>query len=254
MARRTALVTGARQGIGKAIACALADRGFDVAIIDLVRDDVAEATLAHLSAAGARTAFVEGDLAAIETHEALLDRIWSELGPVDALVNNAGIPTRPLMDILELEPDAFDRNLAVNLRGSFFLTQKTARRMLAHETTAYRSITFITSIAADHVSVERAPYCVSKSALSMTAKLYAQRLAPHIHVHEVRPGFIQTGMMASSSTPKVDRYIEERRIPAGRWGSAEDVGTVTATLASGELPYVSGQPVYVDGGFHLRKA
>lgn len=254
MARPVAMVTGARQGLGRAIALALAQKGYDIAALDLVRDETAEKTLAALADLGAATLFVEGDLAAIETHEAILGKIWSGLGGIAALVNNAGIAARPLTDILDLSPEAYDRNLAVNLRGSFFLTQKAARRMLAEPVPGYRSITFITSIAADHVSVDRAQYCISKAGLSMAAKLYARRLAPDIHVHEVRPGFIRTDMTASAATGKIDGYIAEGRVALRRWGTPEDVGAVTAALASGALPYLSGQAVYVDGAFHVPTA
>lgn len=254
MARPVALVTGGRQGLGRAIAHALARKGYDIAVLDLVRDERAEATLGELAALGASTCFVTADIADVDAHDEALDQVWTQLGPVAALVNNAGIPSRPLIDILDLPYEHFDRNLEVNLRGSFFLTQRAARKMLSEVQTGYRSITFITSIAADHVSVERVPYCVSKAGLSMVARLFAQRLAPEIHVHEVRPGFMNAGMMDQSSLDKVDRYIKERRVPLGRLGEAEDVGKVVSELASGALPYTSGHPIYVDGAFHLRKA
>jgi NAD(P)-dependent dehydrogenase (short-subunit alcohol dehydrogenase family) len=254
MTTQVALVTGGRQGLGKGIALAIARKGYAVAIMDIVRDDRAQETLAEIAALGVRTHFVEGDLAAIESHENILAEVWSKLGPVSALVNNAGVAARPLTDILDLSPEAFDRNHAVNLRGSFFLTQKAARRMLAEPADGYRSITFICSIAADHVSTDRAQYCVSKAGLSMTAKLYAERCAPHIHVHEVRPGFIRTAMTASAATGKIDRYIEGGDVALRRWGAPEDVGAVTAELACGAMPYLTGQAIYVDGGFHIRVA
>lgn len=254
MARPVAMVTGGRQGLGRAIALALAQRGYDIAVLDLVRDEIAETTLAALADLGATALFVEGDLAAIDTHDTILDKVWSGLGGIAALVNNAGIAARPLTDVLDLSPEAYDRNLAVNLRGSFFLTQKTARRMLAGPAEGYRSITFITSIAADHVSVDRAQYCISKAGLSMVAKLYARRLAPVIHVHEVRPGFIRTDMTGSAATGKIDDYIASGRVALRRWGTPEDVGAAVAALASGALPYLSGQAIYVDGAFHVPTA
>lgn len=253
--RPIALVTGGRQGLGRAIALELARRAFDVAVLDLVRDEKAESLTEELEGLGVRSYFGVMDLASIETHAAALDGVEASLGPVDALVNNAGIASRPLTDILDLQADAFDRNLGINLRGSFFLTQAVARRMLAQPNDVYRSITFITSIAATHASPDRSPYCVSKAGLSMTARLFAERLGGEgIAVHEVRPGFIQTDMTGSAPTGKIDAYMENGAVPMRRWGRSSDIGTVTAALAAGALPYVTGQPIYVDGGFHIPTA
>ena len=127
--------------------------------------------------------------------------------------------------------------------------------MIAAPAAAYRSITFITSIAASHVSTDRSPYCVSKAGLSMAAQLYADRLGgAGIAVHEVRPGFIRTEMTGSAPVAKIDAYIETGAVAQRRWGQADDVGHVVAALAAGVLPYVTGQPIYVDGGFHIPTA
>ena len=255
MGRPVALVTGARQGLGRGIALALADRGFDVGALDLMEDARSESLLAELEAKGARGAFAVMDLADLSAHEAALDTVEGALGPVDALVNNAGIAARPLTDLLDLAPEAFDRNLNINLRGTFFLTQAMARRMLARDSAHYRSITFIASIAATHVSTDRSQYCVSKAALSMVTQLYADRLgAAGIAVHEIRPGFIRTEMTGSAPTGKIDAYIDSGAVPQRRWGETTDIGRVAATLASGDLPYVTGQPIYVDGGYHIPTA
>lgn len=255
MTRPVALVTGARQGLGRAIALALADRGFDVAALDLLCDDKADSLLAALQAKGARGYFGVMDLADVSAHDAALDAAEAALGPVDALVNNAGIAARPLTDILELSAEGFDGNLAVNLRGTFFLTQAMARRMIARSSAHYRSITFIASIAATHVSTDRSQYCVAKAALSMVTQLYADRLgAAGIAVHEIRPGFIRTEMTGSAPTGKIDAYIDSGAVAQRRWGESADVGRVAATLAAGDLPYVTGQPIYVDGGYHIPTA
>lgn len=253
--RPVALVTGGRQGLGKACALSLARKGFDLVIADLARDERTEETLAELAAAGAGVTFIEADIARTEAHAELTERAWSAFGGLDCLVNNAGVAARPLCDILELSTDAFDLNLGVNLRGSFFLTQSVARCMLKHTSPFYRSIVFITSIAAGHVSIDRAQYCISKAGLSMTAQIYAVRLAEAgIHVHEVRPGFIRTEMTASAGTAKIDAYIESGAVPLRRWGQPEDVGALTAALAAGDLPYVDGQPIYVAGAFQIPTA
>lgn len=252
MARMVAMVTGARQGIGSAIALALAAKGFDIAVIDLIEDEKVETLQGEIAALGRKSCFALLDIAEVAAHEAALDQVERTLGPVDALVNNAGIAVRPLTDIMEIGTEAFDRNMDVNLRGTFFLTQQVGKRMLARESSNYRSITFITSIAAGMVSTTRSPYCISKCGLSMAAQLFALRLGEAgIAVHEIRPGFIRTDMSAELPSAKIESYMDSGRVPFRRWGSPEDIGQVAASLASGALPYVSGQPIFVDGGFHI---
>jgi NAD(P)-dependent dehydrogenase (short-subunit alcohol dehydrogenase family) len=234
---------------------ALARSGFDVAGLDLVVDEKAQSLIEELEMLGAKAWFGQMDLADLDSHSGAIDAVEAALGPIDALINNAGIAARPLTDILDILPNAFDQNLDVNLRGTFFFTQAMAKRMVARESDFYRSITFITSIAASHVSTDRSPYCVSKAGLSMAAKLYADRLGPQgISVHEIRPGFIRTDMTGSAPTDKIDAYIDSGAVPQKRWGATQDIGTVAASLASGALPYVTGQPIYVDGGFHIPTA
>jgi NAD(P)-dependent dehydrogenase (short-subunit alcohol dehydrogenase family) len=129
--RPVALVTGANRGIGRGIAWALADSGFDLALCDLVHDADTEATLAGLAARGARRVFQASDVAALDGHGALLDAARSLSGRIDCLVNNAGVPAVRRGDLLELRPEDFDRVLGVNLRAPFFLAQAVARVMLA---------------------------------------------------------------------------------------------------------------------------
>lgn len=251
-ARPVAVVTGARQGLGRATSVALAAKGFDLVLIDLADCDE---TAAAVAAAGGQARQFVGDISDLGQHGALARDSHAAFGRIDCLVNNAGIAARPLTDILDLGSEAFDRGLSVNLRGTFFLTQAFARVMRDNPSDGYRSIVFVTSIAASHVSWDRSPYCVAKAGLSMAAGLYAVRLAEFgIHVHEVRPGFIQTDMTASAATGKIDAYIETGRVPMQRWGRPEDIGTSIATIAAGGLPYMSGQAIHLDGGFHLPQA
>lgn len=247
--RRVALVTGSRRGIGRAIAFALAEAGFDVAVNDLERDSDAEATLRGIEERGARGIFVLADIGEIDGHGALLERVYGEFGRLDCLVNNAGVIAARRGDILDTGAEEFDRLIRVNLRGTFFLTQAVAWRMIAESgDRPGRSIINITSANAAMVSPEKAAYCVSKSALSMVTRLYAVRLAEHgIPVFEIRPGLIVTDM----SAPVRERYgamIAEGLTPIRRWGLPEEVGKAAASLATGALPYTVGQPINVDGG------
>ena len=257
--RPVAIVTGGLRGLGLAIARQMAQDGFDIAVIDLSPPGPAcDAVLLPLAASGARARYYALDISDIERHSGTLAQIQHDFGPVACLVNNAGIAARPLTDILALEADAFDRSMDINLRGTFFLTQAFAKMLLDTPTAGqgiYRSIVLITSIAAEMVSTDRSQYCISKAGLSMVARLFAARLAPHgIHVHEVRPGFIRTDMTASAGSQVIDQWIAQGRVPVPRWGEPADVGSAVSTLACGRLPYTTGQPFWVAGGLNLARA
>lgn len=249
-----ALVTGLARGIGRAIAWALADAGFDVAGCDLAHDDDAATTLDGLARRGARHRFVACDIADLEAHPALLEAALALSGRVDCLVNNAGVPAARRGDLLALSPGDFDRVMAVNLRAPFFLAQTVARAMLADPDPAGpRSIVTVSSISATHASPERAEYCLSKSALPMMTQLLALRLAPAgIAVWEVRPGIVRTRMTAPVAS-RHDASIAGGQVPAGRWGEPGDVGRTVAVLATGALPFATGEAVHVDGGLHVAR-
>lgn len=251
--RRTALVTGGRRGIGRGIALALAARGYDVVINDITRDDAAEATLAALADAGARSAFVAGDVSAEAGHVALVDAAWAAFGRIDALVNNAGVSVAKRGDMLDEDIADIDRVMRVNLRGPWLLTAEVARRWVAEPQREGRSCAFITSANAFLASPDRAAYVVSKSALSMVVKLFALRLAEHgIPVHEIRPGVIATDMTAVAKD-RYDRRIAEGLSPIARWGQPEDIGRAVATLVAGDIPFTTGDAFHIDGGLHLAR-
>lgn len=258
--RPVAVVTGGLQGLGRGITEQLARDGFDVAVLDLAEAaSVSPESLAVPGVPEARIHYQRLDIADLAAHEAALAAVQAALGPLSCLVNNAGIAARPLTDLLALSPEAFDRSVDINLRGTFFLSQAFARRLIAHPpeagASAYRSLVFITSIAAEMVSPDRAQYCTTKAALSMVSRLFALRLAAeNIHVHEVRPGFMRTAMTASAGTEVIDRWMEEGRVPLRRWGTPEDVGQAVSTLAQGRLPYMSGQALWVAGGLNIAQA
>jgi NAD(P)-dependent dehydrogenase (short-subunit alcohol dehydrogenase family) len=135
-----------------------------------------------------------------------------------------------------LTPESFDRVLGINLRGTFFFTQQVAQRMVAARSAQpdrRLTIIFITSISAVVSSTNRAEYCISKSGLSMAARLYADRLAADgITVFEIRPGIIRTAM-TEAVKEKYDRLIADGLIPQGRWGLPEDVAKAVVTIVNG---------------------
>jgi len=252
-ARPVALVTGAGRGIGQGIAVALVGAGFDVVVNERTESDETAQTLAAIAAAGGRPAVVHGDVADLDGHAILLRAAEAAFGRLDCLVNNAGVSVLVRCDLLEATPESFDRCIAVNTRGAFFLAQAFSRHLLATEALAgaHRSIVFVTSCNAVVVSLNRGEYCVSKAGAGMAARLFAARLAPHgIGVYEVQPGIIRTEMTLRSKD-RYDALIGGGAVPAGRWGTVEDVGRVVATMARGDLPYTVGQAVLVDGGLAM---
>ena len=240
-----ALITGGQQGIGLGIAAKLVAAGFRVALV-AERPDATEA-LAHL---GPAARYFRHDLAA-DDPDALLDAVEAAIGPLTSLISNAGVPARQRGDMLDLTADSYDAVMAVNLRGTFFLAQAVARRMLAQTSPHYRSLCFITSVSAAMISVERAEYCLSKAGAAMMAQLFAARLAAQgIGVFDLRPGIIETGMTAGVRE-KYSAKIAKGLVPAGRWGQPEDVASAILPLVQGQMAFATGAIIPVDGGLSL---
>ena len=261
MAKRpVALITGAGRGIGRGIALELARAGYDIAGCDIIfepanmESGVFEVA-ASVSALGTGAAFLplRADVAAVETHAELLQAVLGRFGRLDLLVNNAGVAPETRKDVLETSPESFDRVLDVNLRGPFFLSQRTARIMTAGTTRSEGVIVFITSISAETSSPSRAEYCVSKAGLSMAARIFADRLAgAGVRVYEIRPGIILTDMTAPVRE-RYDKLIAEGLVPQGRWGTPEDVGKAVAALAGGAFGFSTGLVLEVSGGMNIRR-
>jgi NAD(P)-dependent dehydrogenase (short-subunit alcohol dehydrogenase family) len=140
-----------------------------------------------------------------------VDEAWNAFGCIEYLVNNAGVSVSVRDDFLKMTPESYDRVMGINLRGPFFLTQEVGRRMIGAQSHHFRSIITISSINAEFASIDRGEYCVSKTGLSMMARLFAIRLADHgIGSYELRPGIIRTQMTAvakvSRSNPSLDAF------------------------------------------------
>lgn len=248
--KRVALITGGQRGIGLAVAHSLAEAGFSVALASEV--DAGDETVADvLRSLGPSARYYRHDLREISGVAALLDRVEGDFGPVTTLVSNAGVSARQRADMLELDPESFDFVMDINLKGAFFLAQNVAKHMLERSSPHYRSLTFITSVSAAMVSIERAEYCLSKAASSMMAELFAVRLAPHgIGVFELRPGIIETDMTAGVKD-KYTARIEAGLVPAGRWGQPQDIGSIVVPIAEGRMAFASGAAIPVDGGLSI---
>ncbi len=257
--RPVALVTGAGRGIGRGIALALAAEGCDIAGNDIVYESQNPRTglfqvRDEVRALGARFLPLRGDVSLLRSHAGLLDRTLRTFGRLDVFVSNAGVAPLRRTDVLETSPESYDRVLDVNARGAFFLAQAAARRMIeARRRDASPCMVFVTSVSAEVVSTDRAEYCISKAALAMTARVFAQALAPHgIAVYDVRPGIIATDMTAPVKA-KYDRLIADGCVPQGRWGTPEDVGRAVAALVRGDFGYSTGSVFRVGGGMEIRR-
>ena len=240
---KVVVVTGGSRGIGRAIAVELA-KTHQVIGTYRGRRDAAESLRAETGAD-----IQACDISSATDRQTLISQARQRFGKLDLLVNNAGIAQRERRDILDATEESFDQLIGVNLKGPHFLTQLAARWMLEQGS---GRIVFITSISSYAASVNRAEYCVSKAALSMSVALYAQRLAAcGIQVFEIRPGVIRTDMIAA-----VEKSYEERiaagLVPQRRMGESADVAKAVRAIADGLLDYATGQVVNVDGGFHLR--
>jgi len=249
-----AAVTGGRRGIGRAIAYALADSGFDVIVVDLELDDDAAETLGAIRSRGRRANFISADLALVERREALARDIFATFGTLDCLVNNAGVvPSVRRLDLLDVTPESFDRVMGINLRGTFFLTQAIARRMVAEPPAErpLRSIITITSGVVGRPRTDWPEYAFSKTGLSLMSQAFALRLASHgVRTYEIRPGVNRTSM-SRDVWDSYEMLIEEGRLPLGRIGLPEDIARAAATLAAGQLSYTTGDRIYIDGGVHI---
>lgn len=247
-----ALITGGQQGIGLGIAEALARQGFRLAIAS--RSAPTDASVqAALQALGPEARYYQHDLSNIAAIPALLDKIEASQGPLDALIQNAGVAAKVRGDMLDITTENFDWIMGINLRGAFFLAQQVAKRMLATTSEHYRSITFVTSVSAQMASPERADYCISKAAAAMAAQTLALRLARHgIGVFELRPGIIETGMTAGVKD-KYTARIEGGLVPVGRWGQPSDIGQALIPLVTGQMAFATGAVIPVDGGLSIER-
>jgi 3-oxoacyl-[acyl-carrier protein] reductase len=240
--RKTALVTGASRGIGRAIALELAKRGYDVAINYGHSQDEAESVKKEIEAAGGHALLLQGDVSSPEDVSRIFAEIKSQWGRLDVLVNNAGINRDTLL--LRMSEEQWDAVINTDLRSDF-LTIKAAARMMMRQRSG--SIINISSVVGITGNAGQANYAAAKAGVIGLTKAAAKELAGRgIRVNAIAPGFIQTAM--TDAIPEKLREGMIASIPLGRMGSGEDVARAAAFLASDDSSYITGQVLKVDGG------
>ncbi|MBQ3551014.1 MAG: 3-ketoacyl-ACP reductase [Clostridia bacterium] len=241
---KTALVTGVAGGIGFATAEKLLQEGIAVVGMDI-------APKMPQSLEGEFT-YVQGDLSKSADREHYINTAMKKYGRIDILVNVAGVAPKVRNDILEMTEESYDFVMNINTKGTLFLTQAVAN-IMKNDNPSNKAIVNISSMSAYTSSTSRGEYCISKAGVSMVTKLFADRLAEYgIMVNEIRPGIIATGMTEKVKA-KYDALIDGGLLPIKRWGQPEDIANAVWTLCNGSLPYVTGQSIDVDGGFHIRR-
>lgn len=245
--RGAALVTGAGQGIGRAIVRRLVEDGFDVGVHFLHGEDQARELVSDAKARGQKAVAIGGDLTVMDVPAEVVGRTIEELGRIDVVVNNAGVTyASPFLD---LTPDVVDACYRINFLAPLKVSQAASRWMVEHGVPG--SIVQITSVHQERVTDSDNIYGAMKAALARLTESLAYELAPHqIRVNSVAPGRIETPERLALMDPGVSQQAA-RAIPWGRAGSVEEIAAVVSWLASSQSSYITGATVRADGGLNL---
>jgi len=243
---RVAIITGAAQGIGQAIAQGLAREGAAVVIADL-QEAKAQETVASINEAGGRALAMKVDVMHLPDLSAMVEQTLAHFGQVDILVNNAGILIiKPFLEVTEAD---WERQLGINLKAAFFATQRVAEAMI--RTGRRGRIVNVASTSAFTAStIPTVPYDISKAGVRMLTTSSAVQLAKHgINVNAIAPGTIDTELARSALEPEKLAKFGEVRIPIGRLGQPQDLVGAVVFLCSDDSDYVLGHTLVVDGGW-----
>ena len=242
---KTALVTGASRGIGKAVALRLAKDGYDIAVNYASNQEAAEKTAEEIRALGVNAVIYKADTSKIDEVKAMFKGIRNDFGGLDVLVNNAGIVDDAYL--LMIRQDSLEKSLAVNIQGYINCAQQAALRMAGAGKGVIINVSSVSSV----IAVEgQTVYSATKGAVNSMTATMAKELAPRgIRVNAVAPGFIGTDMLKSIPEELAQKYIDS--VPMKRFGTAEDVANVVASLCSDSFSYMTGQVLVLDGGLSL---
>ena len=242
---KTALVTGAARGIGKALALRFAEEGANIAFTDLVIDENGEATRQEIEAKGVKCLAYASNAADFAETEEIVKKIHADFGQIDILVNNAGITKDGLM--LRMSEAQWDAVINVNLKSAFNFIHACLPIMMRQRG---GSIINMSSVVGVHGNAGQANYSASKAGMIALAKRVAQEMGSRgVRANSIAPGFIETAM--THQLPEDVRKDWMQKIPLRRGGQAEDVANVAVFLASDLSSYVTGQVIQVDGGMNM---
>lgn len=245
LAGKTALVTGAARGIGKALALKFASEGANVAFTDLVIDENGKQTEDEIAAFGVKAKGYASNAADFAQTEEVVAKVKEDFGSIDILVNNAGITKDGLM--MRMSEAQWDAVIAVNLKSAFNFIHAVLPIMMRQRS---GSIINMASVVGVHGNAGQANYAASKAGLIALAKSIAQEVGSRgIRANAIAPGFIETAMTAA--LPDEVRAEWCKKIPLRRGGKVEDIANVALFLASDMSSYVSGQVIQVDGGMNM---
>jgi NAD(P)-dependent dehydrogenase (short-subunit alcohol dehydrogenase family) len=243
---KVALITGSGQGIGRGIAEIFAEEGADVAVNDKTLCSQANDVAEWVRRQGQRSIAIGADVSQRPEVEAMFDRIWNELGPIDVLVNNAGIET--IVPFLELSDEQWMDVMQVNLRSEWLCSQVFCRRVVAAGRQG--AIVNIGSIQAAKILPGRTHYAPSKLAIEALTRNTSAEMGPlGIRVNCIHPGLIETSMTDWVMKQPDLLATVVSQISLGRPGQPREIGSVAAFLASDEARYLTGQSIFVDGGW-----
>lgn len=244
---QTALITGAQQGIGAAIALAFAQAGADVALNYLDGTAQAEQVAASVRAAGRRALLLQGDVAADGLPARLVAETVAGLGKIDILVNNAGV--YPRVDFLAMTPGDWDFVHGINLRAGAFCAQAAAKAMIAAGTRG--RIISLASSAVFGASPRGVHYAASKGGVVSMTRAMAHELAPHgIRVNAIAPGLTDTAQPRYGHTEE-ELVARAATFPLGRMGTPAEIGNVAVFLASEKSSFITGQTIHPNGGLFM---
>ena len=242
---RTALVTGASRGIGRAIAMALAQEGADVAVNYVSHSGPAEEVVAEIKKLGRNALAVQADVGDLASVQAMGKRVLDALDHIDILINNAGITSDK--SFVKMDPEAWRRVLATNLDGAFYCTKYLIDQMIAR---SYGRIVNVTSVIGQIGNFGQANYAASKAGMMALTKSLAKELAVKgVTVNAVAPGFIETEMSGTIPEKVRNRLLDQ--IPLKRFGRVDEVARAVVYLVSPDADYITGTELSINGGLFM---